>query len=573
MLSTALASIRKVLLSSPSNAKAALVTRSKVSAVKLLNVLLEDWKSSSAPQLPFITEVSSLVSRTVRVHFQDIIERQKDGHLPTKDDLQLSSLSGTLLSNAIIFPPTETGSDTAVLNELLDCIPLMNEVAKESSPFVKDDVILAHMVLRAIHTALYTPSDDETFQRIATAVNHSTLGGLFPSLSHLLQSAHLGDAATRLFSAMLSSGTDKSVDAVSACRLAKTLYEREITSAEAASELTSPRSGSKRRGRSSQASPYYAQQLPLRNERSPKRSRIGLATDTHPSLATPSPPSWQHSSGLVSNTGHSKASPSGNGSCNEVLGSILREGLLNAKHIGGTVDPCRALFQVAKASPINSMDSKDGTLKAVVSVSTAFRLLLGLISSECKEVADDEATALLEVACLLAKALKSVAFSLSSHCKKSKADLSDEACRSVKCVIRVGLEAQFTVGRLITYLPKVHQDAIADCLDAIAVCARDTWAMHLRDPVSTAEDTSDMLLDACEARECKAVFCDGTCCKLKKLLSCNDNDSRDWLPCLCKLLRLPGALDRHMATSSDLDHKYQCDCAMMLFERFSIQET
>ena len=575
LISTSLASIRKVLLSTPSEAQAALVTRNKISAAKLLNVMIQDWSSPSFPSSPFFTEVSLLVSRTVREHCQEIFgRRQKSGPLPTKDDLQLSSLFETLLCNAIIFPPTEITSTVssiraASLNDFLDCIPHMNAVVRES-PFDKSDVILAHLVLRTIHTAIYTPSDNGSFALIAVAINHCTLRGIFPSLFHLSSNAHLGDVATRIIAAMLSAGPNRPVDVESTCRLARTLCEEEMAStdafnAAAASEVTSPTSGSKRSGHPSQVSAYRPQRLQLRVERSPKRSRIGSATSVQP---TPSPPSFSHASGLVSSMGRSEAFPSGNGSCHESLGNTLLGALLNAKNIVAMVDPCRSLVENTNATPINSLESNEAISTTIISVSSAFRLLLSLISYECREAIDEKANEMFQVATQLANSIKTVALSLSSHCKKSKVDISDDVFRCVNCVIRVGLEAQFAVGHVTTDLPKLYADMITACLDAVTVCARDIWAMQSGPSNSTDETSTIMQLDETEISICQTGSCGGLCCKLNKILSCDEKNSHNWLPCLCKMVRLPDALDGRMPTSTR-DEIFQCDCTLLLFERMS----
>ena len=568
MLSTALASMRKVLLSTPPNAKPVLVTRTKVSAAKLLGTLLVDWKASSIVQLPVITEAASLVARAVRVHFS---RRAQDEHLPTKDDLQMSSLCVTLLCDAIIFPPTTLGSNssTAAIRaasfiELLNCIPLITAVAKEA-PFVKDDVILAHVVLRAIHATLFTQADDGTYPMIATAVNHCALEGIFPAVFQLLENTHLADVATKILSAMLSAGTDTSVDIASACRLAQNLYEKDIANGQGAPELMSPRSGSKRRGRSSQSSPYRPQQLQLRLERSPKRLRIGLATNSQATLATPSPPSLSHSGGLAA-SGSSEASLNGKG-CHESLGNTLLRALLNAKHIVGMVDPCRVLFEAGKPSPTSSEESADEISKAIISVSTGLCLLFRLITNECHEDVDDKVKALLQVASLLAKSLTSVAMSLASHYKTSNGTLSDAADRAVKCVSRVGLEGQFTVNRTVASFPKIHRDTITDCLDAISVCAREVWTIQLSSPDAEA---AEMVLDRVESNKSKSRICDGTCRKVRRTLSSDSGrDGNYWLPCLCKLLRLPDTLPRQRPSSSDRGEMFQSDCTVVLFERLS----
>lgn len=573
LLSTALGAMRKVLLTATSVAKHnGLVTKTKVSAAKLLGALLEDWRASSIVQLPVMAETALLVARGARVHLS---RRGQDEHLPTKDDLQMSSLCVTLLCDAIVFPPTILGSNSntaairaGALTELLNCIPLLTTVAKET-PFVKDDVILAHVVLRAIHTTLFTQSDDGTYPLIATAVNHCSLGGIFPSLFQLMENAHLGSLATQILSAMLSVGTDSAVDVASACRLAQNLYEKEIATSQSAAELTSPRSGSKRRGRPSETSPYRPQQLQLRLERSPKRSRIGLGTDPQATLATPSPPSLSHSQGLTAADGSCGAARSGKG-CHEALGSTLLRALLNAKHIAGMVDPCRALFEAGHPSPTNTAESANEISKAVVSVSAGLCLLFRLISNEFHEDVDEKVKALLQVASLLAKSLKSVVVSLTSHIKASNGILSDATDRILDCVSRVGLESQFTVDRAIVSFPKIHRDTIMDCLDAIFVCAREVWTVQLR---STEEEASDMVLDRVESSKGDSRMCNGTCCTLKRTLSSGKGGGgKYWLPCLCKLLRLPDILDLRRLSSSNHGEMFQSDCAVVLLERASTRD-
>ena len=510
-----------------------------------------------------------LVAQTTRVHFQDIAERQTKERLASKDNLELSCLCTKLIINAIIFPPAMAADTIAVrsaaLYELLDCLPLMGSVAKEA-PFVKDDVSLAHVVLRAIHTVLYSPSESFAFPLISSATNHCSLRGAFPSLFDLLNNAYLGNVSTRIISAMLLTSSDKSIDISSACNLAKVLYEKEVTSvdtnADAASENISPKSGSKRRGGSSQqVSPYRPQGLSLRIERSPKRSRVG---DSQATLATPSPASWSQSSGVASSTGLSHASSNRKVSCHESLSTMLVEALLNAKKIGNMVDPCRILFEAPAAASIRSLDSKGGILKTIASVSNALHLLLSLIPNDR---ALDTTCSFSEISLLLMKALKAVALSLSSHCKGSTIELSDEVYRCINYVIRVGLEDQFTLSQNATHSDTFHDDF----LDAIADCSREVLAIHSRPavPAESTEEAYDMELDKDEGSENQAGYCNNCCCQLKKLFNPvkNANYSHDWLPCLCKLLRLPTILGRQTSTSSSHERGFQRDCAAILFER------
>jgi hypothetical protein len=572
LLSSVLASLRKVLSSTLTTTEPALVARSKVSAANLLDLLLEDLKTISCPPIPLLLQVALLVAQTTRVHFQDIAERQTKERLASKDNLELSCLCTKLIINAIIFPPTVKVDTIAVrsaaLYELLDCLPLMGSVAKEA-PFVKDDISLAHVVLRAIHTVLYSPSENSVFPLISPATNHCSLQGSFPSLFELLNNAYLGNVSSRIISAMLLTSSNKSIGITSTCNLAKVIYETQITSvdtnADAASENISPKSGSKRRGRSSQhVSPCGPQGLSLRIECSPKRSKIG---DSQATLATPSPASWSQSSGLASNTGIFQVSSNRNVSCHESFSTMLVEALLNAKKINNMVDPCRILFEAPAAASIRTLDSKGGIIKTIASVSNAFHLLLSLMPNDGEL---DATTSFSEIIRLLMKALKAVALSLSSHCKSSTTQLSDETYRCINYVIRVGLEDQFRSGQ-----DSAHSDAFRDGFrDAIADCSRELFAMHSRPVAATAatEESDDMQLDKDESSENQAGYCSNCCFQLKKRFNrgMNANGSQDWLPCLCKLLAVPSILGRQTSTSTSHERDFQRDCAILLFERLPV---
>jgi hypothetical protein len=168
------------------------------------------------------------------------------------------------------------------------------------------------------------------------------------------------------------------------------------------------------------------------------------------------------------------------------------------------------------------------------------------------------------------KALKAVALSLSSHCKGSTTELSDEIYRCINYVIRVGLEDQLRSSQ-----DSAHSDAFRDGFrDAIADCSRELFAMHSRPVAATAatEESDDMQLDKDESSENQAGYCSNCCFQLKKRFNrgMNANGSQDWLPCLCKLLAVPSILGRQTSTSTSHERDFQRDCAILLFERLPV---
>jgi hypothetical protein len=183
------------------------------------------------------------------------------------------------------------------------------------------------------------------------------------------------------------------------------------------------------------------------------------------------------------------------------------------------------------------------------------------------------------------KALKALVISLSSHWKKIEghsADVPVEARQSTSCVIRVGLDAQFALGRLMLAYPKTHGDILTDCLDAIASCARDTWAVHhvldsgtskKPESCSAVNETSETPSDGIKVGDCQEKMersCSRVCCELTKTLSCGFSDSHeDTTPCLCGLLLLPDTLNRRVHSSSKAVEAFQYDCTMMLYGKLS----
>lgn len=596
LLSMAMVAMRKVLLSPPSEARPALVMRNKVAAAQLLNSLLLDWNSSSSPVLSVITEASLLVSQAARAHFQDIEHRQKEEKLHSKEDLEFSSLCGKLLCNAVIFPPKSMGGDVAVmyavraaaLQYLLDCVSYMDTVA-QARPFVKDDVVLAHVVLRAIHASLYTANNKGSCSLIAMAMNHCTMSGIFPMLFYLLNSVHLSDVALRIVSRMLFTDTEKSIDVSNVCHMVCTMHGKEDKqalngeAAFAATEFSSPVSGSKRRRGSSQLSPT------LRIEHSPKRQRAsaGQGTIGQLTLTTPSPSSGAESCNIVTPMGDGEAFRRGNTSCHESLAYTVHESVLYAKRVIAMVDPCRVLFETTSTlSNVTADASKEGTSKAIISISCGCCLIFNWIrSSAFVQAGDEQTSGFFQVANLLMKALKTLAISLSTNWKKIKgnsADLPEEARQSTSCIIGAGLDAQFAVGRLMLVYPKKHGDVLTDCLDAIAGCARDIWAVHhVLDSFSSKKPESDPAANETSERpsdgnkvgdyqEKMERSCRRVCFELTKTLSCGFNISHeDVMPCLCGLLLMPDTLTRRVVSWSENVEAFQYDCTMMLYGKLS----
>ena len=592
LLSMVMASMRKILLSLPSESRTALVTSTKVAAAKLLNSLLLDLNSSSSPVLSIITEASLLVSQAAQMHFLDIQHRQKEEKLHSKEDLEFSSLCGKLLCNAVIFPPKAIGGDVAViyavraaaLQYLLDCLPYMDTVAQER-PFVKDDVVLAHIVLRAIHASLYTVNDKGSCQLIAMAMNHCMMNGIFPMLFYLLSSVHLSDVALQILSRMLFKDIENSIDMLSVCHMVWAMHgkdDKEALTGEAAlavTKLTSPVSGSKRRRGSSQLSPM------LRIEHSQKRHRAsaGQCAYGQLTLATPSPSSGAESGTVVSPMGDDEAFRRENMSCRESLAYKLYESVLYANRVIAMVDPCRVLFKTTTPSSTVSADaSKEGTSRAIRSISCGCCLIFNWIrSSAFVQAADELSSDFFQVTTILMRAMEALAISLSSHWKKTKensADMTEEARQSTSCIIGVGLDAQFAVGRLMSAYPETHGNVVTDCLDAIAGCARDIWAVyHVLDSCSskkpesgpTVSEMSERLSGGIKVRhyhEKSERSCRRVCFELMKTLS---DSHKDLMPCLCGLLLMPDTQNRRVLSSSNDVEAFQYDCAMMLCRKLS----
>jgi hypothetical protein len=183
------------------------------------------------------------------------------------------------------------------------------------------------------------------------------------------------------------------------------------------------------------------------------------------------------------------------------------------------------------------------------------------------------------------KALKALVISLSSHWEKIKghsADLPEVARQSTSCIIRVGLDAQFALGRLMSAYPKTHRDILTDCLDAIAGCARDIWAVHhvfdsgtsrKNESGSAVNEPSERPSDGIKVSVCQEKIgrsCRRVCCELTKAVSCGFGDSHeDITPCLCGLLLLPDTLNLRVLSSSKDVEAFQYDCTMMLYGKLS----
>jgi hypothetical protein len=176
------------------------------------------------------------------------------------------------------------------------------------------------------------------------------------------------------------------------------------------------------------------------------------------------------------------------------------------------------------------------------------------------------------------KTLKALALSLSSHWKKIEGhnvNVPVEARRSTSYVIRVGLDAQFALDRLLSVYPKIHGDILTDCLDAIAVCARDIWSVHdaLESNASRRHESGSTVngrtVTPSDCQEKINQSCRHVCSELTKTLSCGRSDSHDITPCLCGLLVLPDKLNHSVLSSSKDLEAFQYDCTMMLYGKLS----
>ena len=214
-----------------------------------------------------------------------------------------------------------------------------------------------------------------------------------------------------------------------------------------------------------------------------------------------------------------------------------------------------------------------------MSITCGCRLIFNWIRNTASiQAADGKASDLFQVASLLMKTMKALALSLSSHWKKIEGHSDDvpvDARQSTSYIITVGLDAQFALDRPMSVYPKTHGDILSDCLDAIAVCARDIWSVHnalessssrRHESGSTVNGTSETPSD-CQLernRSCRRV-----CCELTKTLSCGRSDSQDITPCLCGLLLLPDTLNHRVLSSSKDVEAFQYDCTMMLYGKLS----
>lgn len=318
-------------------------------------------------------------------------------------------------------------------------------------------------------------------------------------------------------------------------------------------------------------------------DHSPKRQRASAGrggTNGQLTLGTPSPSSGVQSGNVVSPMRDAEVRQRGRTSYQESLGSMLHESVLNAKKIDAMVDPCLALFSTTKMASLDSAEaSKEGVSNAIMSIACGCRLIFNWIRNTVSiEAVDGEASGLFQLASLLMKTLKAVMLSLATHWKKIEGhsvDVPVEARQSTSYIITLGLDAQFALDRLLSVYPKTHGDILTDCLDVIAVCARDIWSVHhalesnafrRHESNSAAKGTSETASD-CQKEMNRS--CRGVCCELTKTLSCGHSDSHDITPCLCGLLLLPDTLNHNLLSSSKDGEAFQYDCTMMLYGTLS----